>query len=461
MENFEISQYAELVQSQRNFFFSNETKSVAFRIKMLKKLRSVIKENEQKLYDAIYADFKKPKFEVLETELALIYAEIKLAINSVEVWSQREHVRTNLANMPASSYIISEPLGVTLVIGAWNYPFQLSIQPLVAAITAGNTVILKPSEIASNSSAIIAKLLNEHFNSNFIYVLEGGVPESTAILKQKFDKIFYTGSTAVGKIIYKAAAEHLTPVVLELGGKSPGFVLENAQIKITAKRLVWGKFINAGQTCVAPDYLLVDTKIKDKLIEEIKKQIVKIHGENPQKSEALTRIINPHHFDRLVQLLDKKKVVYGGDTDATDNYIAPTIMDNVSFDDLVMQDEIFGPILPVISFTDLDWAISQVKERPRPLALYVFTESNKSRDKILNEISFGGGAINETLVHLANHNLPFGGVGSSGTGNYHGKFGFDCFSHKKAIHDKPTWFEPSLKYPPYTDFKFKIIKKLV
>ena len=461
MRNFEIAQYSELVQSQRDFFFSNATKSVSFRKKTLKKLLSVLQENEQQLYDAIYADFKKPKFEVLETELALLFAEIRLAISKLDEWSEREYVPTNLANLPASSYIISEPLGVTLVIGAWNYPYLLSLQPLVPAIAAGNTAILKPSEISANSSAIMAKIINQTFDSNYIHVLEGGIPESTAILKQKFDKIFYTGSTAIGKVIYKAAAEHLTPVVLELGGKSPGFVMEDAKLKITAQRLVWGKFINAGQTCVAPDYLLVDAKIKDKLITEIKRQIVKIHGDNPQQSEAFSRIINRHHFDRLVKLIDKNKVIFGGEVDASDNYIAPTLMDNVAFDDLVMEDEIFGPILPIISYTDLDWAITQVRQRPKPLALYVFTERNKSRDKILNEISFGGGAVNETMVQLANHHLPFGGVGSSGTGNYHGKFGFDCFSHKKAIHDKPTWFEPSLKYPPYTDFKFNLIKKVL
>ena len=461
MAKFEINQYSELVQSQQDFFFTNQTKSIPFRKEILQKLLRIFKENEDKLYDAIYTDFKKSKFEVFETELSLLFGELKLAISSIDEWSQRESVPTNLANLPASSYIISEPLGVTLVIGAWNYPYLLSLQPLVSAIGAGNTVILKPSEISPRSSAIMAQLINENFDAGLMYVLEGGIPESTAILKQKFDKIFYTGSTAVGKIIYKAAAEHLTPVTLELGGKSPGFVLDDAKIKITAKRLVWGKFINAGQTCVAPDYLMVDERIKDKLIIEIKKQITEIHGENPQNSEALTRIINPHHFDRLLKLIDAKKVVIGGQTDATDNYIAPTVMDNVSFEDLVMQDEIFGPILPIISFSDLDWAIAQVRQRPKPLALYVFTESNKKRDRVLEGISFGGGAVNETLVQLANHHLPFGGVGPSGTGNYHGKFGFECFSHKKAIHDKPTWFEPGLKYPPYTDFKFNILKKIL
>tara|TARA_R110002050_G_scaffold286088_1_gene436108 strand:+ start:64190 stop:65575 length:1386 start_codon:yes stop_codon:yes gene_type:complete len=460
MATISTNDYSSLIQSQRNYFNTNLTKEIKFRIAALKKLHRLIITNEDLLYSAIYQDFKKPKFEVFETEIGIIYSEIKLAIENVAAWAQNEPVPTNLTNFPASSFIMPEPLGVTLVIGAWNYPYLLSLHPLISAIAAGNTVILKPSEISPNSSAAMAKIINPNFESEYMFVAEGGIPESTELLKNSFDKIFYTGSTAVGKIIYRAAAEHLTPVTLELGGKSPGFVFKDAKIKITAQRIVWGKFINAGQTCVAPDYLLVDASIKKKLVAEIGKQITEIHGENPKNSEALARIINPAHFHRLTQLIDPKKVVIGGEFDASDNYIAPTVMDEVSFDDEVMQDEIFGPILPIITFTDIDWAIQQVKTRPKPLALYAFTESKKSKNRILQEISFGGGAINETLVHLGNHNLPFGGVGSSGTGNYHGKFGFDCFSHKKAIHDKPTWFEPSLKYPPYTDFKLNILKKL-
>ena len=460
MSEYSISNYHELVNNQRDYFNTNQTKDIKLRVNTLKQLLHVLKSNEELLYEAIYKDFKKSKFEVFETELGLVYGEIKLSINEVENWSRKQQVPTNLANMPASSYIIPEPLGVSLVIGAWNYPYMLSLHPMVSAIAAGNTVIIKPSELSPKTSAVMAQIINSNFDSNYLHVVEGGIPESTELLKQKFDKIFYTGSTQVGKIIYRAAAEHLTPVTLELGGKSPGFVTDDASIKITAQRLVWGKFLNAGQTCVAPDYLLVDSKIKDKLIAEIKIQIIKIHGENPENSEALTRIINKHHFERLVQLIDPSKVIIGGQSNIDSLYIAPTVMDKVEFSDLIMEDEIFGPILPIITFTDLNWAINQVKSRPKPLALYVFTESKKIKNKLLNEISFGGGGINETLVHLANHNLPFGGVGSSGTGNYHGKFGFDNFSHQKAIHDKPTWFEPGLKYPPYTEFKFKIIKKL-
>ncbi len=460
MSEFIISNYDELVNSQRDYFNTNQTKAIKLRVTTLKKLLTILETNENLLYEAIYKDFKKSKFEVYETELGLLYGEIKLAIDEIENWSRKQQVATNLINMPASSYILPEPLGVSLVIGAWNYPYLLSLHPMVSAIAAGNTVVIKPSEISPFTSALMAQIINTNFDAKYIHVVEGGIPESTELLKQKFDKIFYTGSTAVGKIIYRAAAEHLTPVTLELGGKSPGFVLADAKIKITAQRLVWGKFINAGQTCVAPDYLVVDEKIKDELIAEIKKQIIKIHGKNPENSEALTRIINTHHFERLIKLIDTKKVIIGGEHNLENLYIAPTVMDNVTFSDLVMEDEIFGPILPIITYTDLDWVINQVKSRPKPLALYAFTESTKLKNKILTEISFGGGAINETLVHLGNHHLPFGGVGSSGTGNYHGKFGFDNFSHQKAIHDKPTWFEPGIKYPPYTDFKFKILKKL-
>jgi aldehyde dehydrogenase (NAD+) len=460
MTEYVISNYHELVGNQRTYFNTNVTKDIKLRIKTLRHLLHVLETNEELLYDAIYKDFKKSKFEVFETELGLLFSEIKLAINEIENWSRKKIVSTNLINIPASSYIISEPLGVSLVIGAWNYPYLLSLHPMISAIAAGNTVIIKPSEISANTSAIMAQIINSNFDAKHIHVVEGGIPESTKLLQQKFDKIFYTGSTAVGKIIYRAAAEHLTPVTLELGGKSPGFILDDSKIKITAQRLVWGKFLNAGQTCVAPDYLLIDEKIKDKLIAEIKLQITKIHGENPANSEALTRIINKHHFERLIDLIDPKKVIIGGQNNLDELYISPTIMDNITFEDKVMKDEIFGPILPIITFTDLDWAIEQVKNRPKPLALYVFTESTKIKNKILNEISFGGGAVNETLVHLGNHNLPFGGVGSSGTGNYHGKYGFDNFSHQKAIHDKPSWFEPSLKYPPYTNFKFNLLKKL-
>ena len=461
METTEKLNYKELVNSQLEYFNTNITKYVKFRISMLKKLLNILKTNESLMDEAIYKDFKKSSFENYTTELSLIYHDINEAISNLKGWSKRISVPTNMANLPGKSYIIPEPLGVTLTIGAWNYPYQLSLAPVIPALAAGNTAIIKPSELSLNTSNVMAKLINDNFDPNYLHVVEGGVEETSELLKQKFDKIFYTGSSVVGKIIMKAAAEHLTPVTLELGGKSPSFVFNDANIKITAKRLVWAKFLNGGQTCIAPDYILAEKGVKEKLISEIKKQIIEIHGDNPQQSEAFVRIINPRHYKRLMQLIDKSKIVIGGETDESDLYIAPTVMDNVSFDDAVMQEEIFGPILPIIEFDNLDWAIKKIKERPKPLSLYIFTSSNKNRDKIFHEVSFGGGAVNDAVMHLANPNLPFGGVGNSGMGSYHGKVGFDTFSHYKSVLDKSTLIEPLIKYPPYTDWKRKLLKPLI
>lgn len=451
----------QLIQSQKDFFNSNVTKEIAFRKQQLKKLFNLLKSNESALNEAIYADFKKSAFENYATELSIIYAELKHSIKKVKFWSKKKYVGTNLANIPGTSYIIPEPLGKSLIIGAWNYPYLLSLHPTISSIAAGNTVIIKPSELAMNTSHIMAKIINDNFPAHFLHVVEGGVEETTELLKNPFDKIFYTGSSQVGKIIMKAAAEHLTPVTLELGGKSPAIVTDSAAIKMAAKRLVWGKFLNSGQTCVAPDYIIVDKLIKVELIEELKKQIKKIHGKDPQKSEALVRIINPRHFKRLNNLMIAKKIIYGGQTDEKDLYISPTIMDNVSWDDAVMKEEIFGPILPILEYHHLEDAIKQIKDHPKPLALYIFTSNNKIRDKVFKEISFGGGAVNESIMQLANPNLPFGGVGNSGMGHYHGEYGFKCFSHEKSIIQKPNWFEPFVKYTPYNSFKLNILKRLM
>lgn len=456
-----MNPYSEIIKSQLDFFNTNATKDTNFRIKQLKKLIKVLKDNEDLLDEAIYKDFKKSSFENYETELSLVYHEINLAIKKLKSWSKRKSVRTNMANMPGKSYIIAEPLGVTLTIGAWNYPYQLAFAPVVAAISAGNTAILKPSELSLNSSNAMAKIINENFESNYFHVIEGGIEETTNLLKLKFDKIFYTGSTNVGKIIMKAAAEHLTPVTLELGGKSPSIVFKDANIKITAQRLVWAKFLNGGQTCVAPDYILAEKGVKAKLIEEIKTQIKNIYGGNPMDSDAFVRIISPRHYNRLVDLIDSKKVIIGGDSNKEELYISPTVLDNISFEDDIMQEEIFGPILPIIEFEDLSWAIKMIKERPKPLALYIFSSSNKSINRILHEVSFGGGGVNEAIMHLANSNLPFGGVGESGMGNYHGKAGFDSFTHYKSILSKSTVVELPIKYPPYSDWKRSVMEKLI
>lgn len=451
----------EIVEKQRSFFHSGQTLSVKYRIEQLKKFKKVLKQNEDILYKAIDKDFGKSKYETYITELSLTYHEINQAIKKVRKWAQPKYVLTNLANFPGKSRIIPEPFGNALVIGAWNYPYQLTLVPAISAIAAGNTVVIKPSELAANTSTAMAKLINENFKPEFLFVQEGSVKETTELLNERFDKIFFTGSTAVGKIVAKAAAENLTEVTLELGGKSPVFVLPDASLKMTAKRVAWGKFLNAGQTCVAPDYVLVHTNIKDKFLEELKKQVEEIHGKAPKGKETYVRIINKRHFDRLNELIHKDKIYCGGEVDEEHLYISPTILDNISFEDKVMEDEIFGPILPVIEFTDLDEIITKVKMHPNPLALYVFTKKRKLKEKLIREISFGGGSVNDTILHLSNSKLPFGGKGFSGTGNYHGKAGFDTFSHKKSILYKGLWFEPFLKYAPYTKWKMKILKWII
>ena len=450
-----------IINQQKTFFNSNTTKEVNFRIETLKKLKHILKENEDKLYTAIYSDFKKSEFETYLTEISLIYNEINDSINNLKKWSKRKRVRTNLANFPAKSYIIPEPLGTILVISAWNYPILIALTPVISAIAAGNTVVLKPSEIPNNTSKILSQLINSNFNENLLTVIEGGVETTTELLKQKWDKIFFTGSTNVGKIIYKAAAENLTPVTLELGGKSPTFIFKDCDIKLTAKRIVWAKFLNAGQTCIAPDYLLVEKEIKEKLLDALKTEIELAYPLGNIINENYVQIINDAHFQRLTNLIPTDKIYFGGEQNASERIIQPTLLQNISFEDLIMKEEIFGPLLPVISFDNLDDVISKVKKKEKPLALYIYSKHKKIINKILNEISFGGGAINESLVHLSNPNLPFGGVGASGIGSYHSKAGFDTFTHYKSILHKSFLFEPSIKYLPFTKLKRRILKMLL
>ncbi len=451
----------EIYTKQQDFFNSNKTKNVSFRIEQLKKFKKILKENENLLYKAIYEDFRKSEFETYASELSLLYHEINNFIKNIKKWSKRKKVSAGFINFPAKSYIISEPLGTTLVIGAWNYPYQLSLIPAITSLAAGNTVILKPSELPSKTSEIMAKIINDNFPDNYFCVIEGGVKETTEILEYRFDKIFFTGSIPVGRIIYQAAAKHLTPVTLELGGKSPTFVLADTDIKTTAKRIIWAKFLNAGQTCVAPDYVLVDKSIEEKFLVALKSEIEKYPTDSKYQDENYLKIINTKNFDRLNKLINSDKIYFGGNTDRNERFISPTILRNISFKDEVMKDEIFGPILPVLSFTDLNKTIKMVKERPKPLACYIYSKNRKTIDKLLKEISFGGGAVNDSVMHLLSSKLPFGGVGLSGMGSYHGKSGFDTFSHKKSILDKPFWLEPNLKYTPYSKKKMKLIKWLL
>ena len=454
-----IMNYADILQQQKTFFNSHATKDLDFRKAQLQKLKKVVKSNEKLLYDAIYQDFGKSEFETFGTEISFIYKDIDYYLKNLKSFAKPKNVLTNIVNQMGSSKIVFEPLGNCLVIGAWNYPYQLTLTPVIAAIAAGNTCMIKPSELPENTMKAMAKLINENFDAQFLYVVEGGVEETTAILKLRFDKIFFTGSPRVGKIVYKAAAEHLTPVTLELGGKSPAFVTEKADLQIAAKRIVWGKFINAGQTCVAPDYLYVAENIKAKflkvLIEEIKKR------NYTDNVDHYCKIINERNFDRLEKMIDREKVVFGGETNREKRYISPTVLDHVTWDDAVMQEEIFGPILPILTYKNLETAMQTVVEGEKPLSAYLFSNDAKEQELFTEKLSFGGGCINDTLMHLSNDRLPFGGVGNSGIGHYHGKFGFIAFSHQKAILKKSNYLEPELKYPPYSDAKLNILKKLL
>lgn len=446
-----------IVALQKDFFQSNKTKDISFRRSQLLKLRRVLQENESALMTAIYKDFKKSEFDTFTNEFLLLYEDIKEALKKLKKWSKRKRVCTNLVNFPAKSYIIPEPYGVSLIIGAWNYPYQLSLAPVIPAIAAGNTVVLKPSELPAHTSAAMAKMINENFDPEFFTVVEGGVPETQALLKQNFDKIFFTGSVPVGKIVYKAAAENLTPVTLELGGKSPAIITENCNLKMTVKRLIWAKFLNAGQTCIAPDYVVAHESIKADFLAAAKKEIENAHYSFDNHNYV--QIINTANYNRLIDLLDNKKIVYGGSHDEALRYIEPTIMSDITFDDKVMADEIFGPILPVISYTKLDDIIATIKNRPKPLSCYVYTKDKRVKEKVLHEISFGGGCVNDAIMHITNSNLPFGGVGNSGIGTYHGDAGFKAFTHYKSIMEKPTWFELNLKYYPYTKKKLKLVRR--
>jgi aldehyde dehydrogenase (NAD+) len=450
-----------IVENQKAYFNSNRTKDFRFRIEQLKKLKTILRENEKLFYEAIYQDFGKSKFETYATEFSLIYHEINLALSNIRKWGRSKRVSTGLVNFPATSYIMPEPLGTTLIIGAWNYPYQLTLLPAISSMAAGNTVILKPSELPSRTSNALASLLNNHFESTYFHVIEGGPIETTQLLENHFDKIFFTGSIPIGKIIYQAAAKHLTPVTLELGGKSPAFVISGCDIKMTAKRLAWAKFLNAGQTCVAPDYILVEKSIEDDFLKALYKELDTYPKSYQEFSEHYTQIINLKNFDRLYGLIDQSKICYGGKVDREARFISPTVLRNVYFEDKIMEDEIFGPVLPVVSFTDINVAINEVKRRPKPLACYVFSTNRKTIKKILNELSFGGGAINDSVMQLTNSNLPFGGVGFSGMGSYHGKAGFAVFSHFKSVLHKPFWFEACLKYPPYSKLKLTLIKWLI
>jgi aldehyde dehydrogenase (NAD+) len=450
-----------LVDNQRAYFQTGVTLNISFRIKQLQILKEAMKKNERMLLDAIYIDLKKSRYNAITTELSLIHGEISHTIRKLPGWSRRKRVGLNLLNFPEKSYLLPEPYGVAFILGTWNYPYQLSLLPLVSAMGAGNTAIVKPSELVPNTSKAIAKLINDNFAPEYIHVIEGAADVAMDFLQQRFDKIFFTGSRSTGKIIYEAAAKHLTPVTLELGGKNPTILMPDCDIAIAAKRIVWGKFTNAGQTCVAPDYLLVHSSIEQKLLAELKR-LLTIHFSSSSVGENFISLVNDNHFERLKRLIDPEKVFFGGVTNSEQRFISPTILHNVTFDDEIMKGEIFGPLLPVIRYDDLNDAVEKVKVYEKPLSFYIFGKRSTITDSLFSRMSFGGGSLNDTVMYLANRNLPFGGVGSSGIGSYHGEYGFRAFSHTKAIMEKKTWMEPwFLKMPPYKEWKLKILRYLI
>lgn len=441
--------YGKLLDRQRNWFATGRTKEIEFRIESLKLLKQTIINRADEIMFALEKDFGKSRFETFSSEIMITIEEINLAIKNLNSWAAPLKVKTPLIYFKAKSRIYYEPFGIVLVISAWNYPFQLTINPLIGAIAAGNCCVVKPSELSPHTSIIVASIIKESFPEEYCAAVEGGIDETTALLNEEFDFIHYTGSTRVGRIIAQAAAKHLTPVVLEMGGKSPCIVDNTADLKISARRIVWGKFLNAGQTCVAPDYLITHKAIKTPLLQAIKEQIKAFYGDTPEKSGDYCRIISQKHFDRLSAFLKKGTIINGGNTDPDQLYIEPTLLDNISWDDPVMQEEIFGPILPVLEYEDLSQAIAMVNAHSKPLALYFFSKDKKAQQRLIKEVPFGGGCINATLMHTANPHLPFGGVGESGIGSYHGRWSFETFSHKKSVLDKSTLIDPSLPYPPY------------
>ncbi|MBC7875248.1 MAG: aldehyde dehydrogenase [Ferruginibacter sp.] len=450
------------LDEMRRYFNSGATRSYHFRKEQLKKLKQSILQNEQDLYNALFADLKKSPEEVWATETGMVIAELNAALKNLRYWMEPETVDTNLLNLPSASRVMREPLGVVLIIGPWNYPFQLLFNPLIGAIAAGNCVVLKPSEFAPATEAIMRKIIEDVFSKEYILYAQGdGATVIPAMMNNfSFDHVFYTGSTAVGRMIYKMAAERLVPVTLELGGKSPCVVEEDANISVAARRIAMTKFSNAGQMCVAPDYLLVHATVKDKLAKALKESVTKFFGDKPEDSYSYGKIINEKQFDRITGYLSQGTIVSGGRTNKERLFIEPTVMTDVSLNSPIMKDEIFGPVLPLIPFTSTEEAKAIIQNNPNPLALYIYTASSRKEKEWLEAVPAGGACINNSSWHLTNHHLPFGGRGFSGTGCYHGKYSFEAFSHKKAVMKTPTWFDPGIKYPPFKG-KLKLFKWVI
>ncbi|TVX88244.1 aldehyde dehydrogenase [Paenibacillus agilis] len=461
MNQVETIDIQQILDEHKQFFHKGSTTSFEFRVQQLEKLRTAIQRYEAQIHEALYKDLGKSEFEAYATEVGLALNSIQYTMKNLKKWMKPEKVKTPFYMYPSSSYIMKEPYGTVLIIGPFNYPFQLLIDPLIGAIATGNCAVLKPSENTSNVAAIVHKMIKETFDEDYIRVVEGEREITSQLVHAPFDYIFFTGSVAVGKIVMEAAAKNLVPVTLELGGKSPVIVDRTANLEMAAKRIVWGKFLNTGQTCVAPDYLLVHSEVKQQFLSKMKEVIRHYYGENAIQSKDYGRIVNERQFDRLVSIIetDKSNLLFGGKSVREERYIEPTLLEAKSWSDAAMLDEIFGPILPIMEYSTLEDAIQTIHKQPKPLALYVFTEDKMIEQEVLSRVSFGGGCVNDTISHVVNHHLPFGGVGNSGIGAYHGKFSFDLFSHHKSIVKKSTKFDLGFLFPPY-ESKLKWIKKV-
>lgn len=442
-----LENYRPLLERQKAFFKTGKPKEIAFRLAALQRLKTAIQKNEKKLIDALKTDLNKSAFDAYTAEIGFVLSELGYTIRRLQSWIKPKKVKTPVTHFGSTSYIYTDPYGVALIISPWNYPFQLAIAPLIGAIAAGNCAVIKPSELTPKTSELIGHLINDLFPDEYISVVQGAIKTSQALLKEKFDYIFFTGSVPVGKIIMEAASKNLTPVTLELGGKSPCIVHKDANIKLAAKRIAWGKFTNAGQTCIAPDYLYLHRDIKENFLAQLKDAIKELYGSQPLNNPDYTHIVSERHFNRLQSFLDNGEIFYGGKADSTTLAIEPTILTNITWNDLIMEDEIFGPILPIMEYENVNEVIEAIQNHPKPLALYIFTENKNVQQNILNSISFGGGCVNDTVYHFASPHLPFGGVGPSGIGAYHGKSSFDAFSHKKSVLKQTTLFDIPFRYP--------------
>lgn len=452
----------EKINKQREYFSTGETKDINFRIEKLKKLRDVLKSEEEKVFEALKKDLMKSSFESYVTEVAMVYDEINMHIKNIKKWSKKRRVKTPLVQFPAKSFIQLEPYGVVLIIGPFNYPFMLTMDPLIGAIAAGNTAVIKPSESAPETSKILKEILEKVFDEKYVLHVnpERGKEVVEELLKEKFDYIFFTGSATVGKIVMKAASQYLTPVTLELGGKSPCIIDKDCKLELAARRIVWGKLLNSGQTCVAPDYLYVHKDIEEEFIKKLEEEIKNQFGNNPLESEDYSKMVNEREFNRVLSYIDKEKLVFGGNYNRKTFQIEPTILKNVTWDDPVMEREIFGPIFPILTFENLDEVLRVVNSKDKPLALYYFSEDKNKIEKVINSTSSGGVTINDTLVHVSSSYLPFGGVGNSGMGEYHGKYSFDLFSNKKGVMNRKTFLDLKIRYAPFLN-KLTIVKKIM